>query len=167
MEVANSGIIIQNRNLDSCLGLFGFFLKKLRLTAAKFQYLHFKQYELSAKQSCGCFLSVMMRGKWRSLVLCEFICNGTFSWCRLETLSLHIDLLQRSVLQMDFLQRNFVLSPPLLLLGMGSSIVNLYLDWKVLNVLQNGSRWEHTAVGSTSFEKWNKKLLIAGTHECW
>lgn len=29
MEVANSGIIVQNWNLDSCLGLFGFSLKNL------------------------------------------------------------------------------------------------------------------------------------------
>lgn len=47
-----------------------------------------------------------------------------------KTLSLHTDLLQGSVLKVDFLQIHFLLSPPLLLMEMRSCIVNLTLiEW--------------------------------------
>lgn len=99
------------------------------------------------------FSSVWIYLQWNFVFL--------YSWCLLKTLSPHISLLQRSVLQMDFLQLKFR--------------VVLYYYWKweaVLWILpwlkgarctqtwQNGSQCEHTAFANISFEKLNKKLLI-------
>lgn len=84
-----------------------------------------------------------------------------------KTLSPHIHILQRSVLKVDFLKWIFFW-------------VLLYCYWKWRAALwilpwlngakctqawQNVSQCEHTAFASTSYGKWNKKVLMEA-HQC-